>query len=204
LRAPLTAAAVAVAEPVPVPAAARVVIIATAIGPRPGITLPAAVTLATLAAITLAGGITLTAAVTLAAVTLAAVTLAAVTLVMALLARIAAARLAVPPAVAAALIAALTLAARLAFASGHGHAANAIARRGAVRPDLSAASHRAASGRPIEAELAVLAAVRRTLTGFTSLRSKARLASLCFQPLCIPALCFRATGRNGSAQAGLC
>ena len=199
MRAPLTAAAVAVAEPVPVPAAARVVIIATAIGPRPGITLPAAVTLATLAAITLAGGITLTAAVTL-----AAVTLAAVTLVMALLARIAAARLAVPPAVAAALIAALTLAARLAFASGHGHAANAIARRGAVRPDLSAASHRAASGRPIEAELAVLAAVRRTLTGFTSLRSKARLASLRFQPLCIPALCFRATGRNGSAQAGLC
>jgi hypothetical protein len=199
LRAPLTAAAVAVAEPVPVPAAARVVIIATAIGPRPGITLPAAVTLATLAAITLADGITLTAAVTL-----AAVTLAAVTLVMALLARIAAARLAVPPAVAAALIAALTLAARLAFASGHGHAANAIASRGAVRPDLSAASHRAASGRPIEAELAVLAAVRRTLTGFTSLRSKARLASLCFQPLCIPALCFRATGRNGSAQAGLC
>ena len=194
MRAPLTAAAVAVAEPVPVPAAARVVIIATAIGPRPGITLPAAVTLATLAAITLAGGITLT----------AAVTLAAVTLVMALLARIAAARLAVPPAVAAALIAALTLAARLAFASGHGHAANAIARRGAVRPDLSAASHRAASGRPIEAELAVLAAVRRTLTGFTSLRSKARLASLRFQPLCIPALCFRATGRNGSAQAGLC
>ena len=81
---------------------------------------------------------------------------------MALLARIAAALLAVPPAVAAPLLAALALAALLAFASGRGHAADAVARGGPVRSDLRA-SHWTASRRPLEAELAAAGA----LAGFS-------------------------------------
>ena len=80
---------------------------------------------------------------------------------MALLARIAAALLTVSlKPLQAPLLAARGLAARLAFASGRGHAADAVARGGPVRSDLSANHWTASRCEPLKLRWAPPAAAR--------------------------------------------